>query len=698
MTTTEIFTGIKNWVLSKLSLKQDVINDLAAIRSGSQAGSTAVQPSDLSSYFNNASYDTNTHRINFYHGQNVVAYVDASPFIVDGMVNDVRIENGYLVIDFNTDSGKQDISIPLTDIFDPSNYYNKTQTDGLLAQKQDVIQDLSDIRSGASAGATAVQPEALSSTLTQTVAESGVFDLSSHNAVGGVLATYADLSSAITALNALESKYKYGGMSFKFVCSSDNKYVQFRLMNQNWSTIITDWQGVDDVPAAGSNNLVKSGGIAEYYGTYLKDPNYVKLLVDSSNIIIEGVDKQGFHQFAIGAKFGEIKTYSTDNPEYAIMLVDKYDKIIYAIRKNGEICSISDSSISSKEKAFLKDSVLEYPTSKYLPIMQSLKLTAINENTGGPDSGYSTLTLSVMSDIHNDTLSLKRYVDFTNQYKAYIDDSIILGDIAGSQWNQYTDWNSIIGYNTMLKVVGNHDVFNYDGNASPYSNRAHWAPASACYERYMYNIQNWNVNYQENKCYYYKDYPSANIRLIVMDFFHFDSEQASWLQSILYGENNQNSALSLGRHVLIATHIPEGADSSVFDFFDCNFNCKDSTSLHCNGTNNNLSIVDNFQNAGGIFICYLFGHEHRDFIGNYTNYPRQTFIIFPTGKQMNTWRDTIFTSGTIFENQFTIFSVDSNKRFIRLYRVGAEYDRNMIHKGSIVIDYHEDCRKVIAQY
>ena len=98
----------------------------------------------------------------------------------------------------------------------------------LLNGKQDVIQDLASIRSGASAGATAVQPEALSSTLTQTVAESGVFDLSAHNAVGGVLATYADLSSAITALNAIESKYKCGGMSIKFVQSSDNKYVQHR--------------------------------------------------------------------------------------------------------------------------------------------------------------------------------------------------------------------------------------------------------------------------------------------------------------------------------------------------------------------------------------------------------------------------------------------------------------------------------------
>ena len=34
-------------------------------------------------------------------------------------------------------------------------------------------------------------------------------------------------------------------------------------MNKNWSTVATDWQGVDNEPTAGSNNLVKSGGVAD---------------------------------------------------------------------------------------------------------------------------------------------------------------------------------------------------------------------------------------------------------------------------------------------------------------------------------------------------------------------------------------------------------------------------------------------------
>lgn len=83
------------------------------------------------------------------------------------------------------------------------------------------------------------------------------FDLSAYN--GG--ATYADLNAALTALNALPAAYKRGGMSMKFVLSSDNKYVQYRLMAQTFSTTESDWQGVDEEPSAGSDNLVKSGGV-----------------------------------------------------------------------------------------------------------------------------------------------------------------------------------------------------------------------------------------------------------------------------------------------------------------------------------------------------------------------------------------------------------------------------------------------------
>ena len=82
--------------------------------------------------------------VEFYHGGTggtVVFSYDASPFLIDGMVQNVEIKNvtisgesvTCLVISFNTDAGKQDINIPLTEIFDPSNYYNKTQIDNTVS-------------------------------------------------------------------------------------------------------------------------------------------------------------------------------------------------------------------------------------------------------------------------------------------------------------------------------------------------------------------------------------------------------------------------------------------------------------------------------------------------------------------------------------------------------------------------------------
>lgn len=94
---------------------------------------------DLAGYFDGAVYDSTTTRINFKHGNDVVAFIDASPFIVDGFVDDVEISGGNLVITFNTDAGKQPISIPLTDIFDPANYYTKNQVDTALGGKQDTL-------------------------------------------------------------------------------------------------------------------------------------------------------------------------------------------------------------------------------------------------------------------------------------------------------------------------------------------------------------------------------------------------------------------------------------------------------------------------------------------------------------------------------------------------------------------------------
>ena len=97
----------------------------------------------VSGYADAVKYNSTSKYVEFYHGgtggTKVFEY-DASPFLIDGMVQNVEIKNvtsgssqvTCLVVSFNTDAGKQDINIPLTEIFDPSNYYTTAQTDSAI--------------------------------------------------------------------------------------------------------------------------------------------------------------------------------------------------------------------------------------------------------------------------------------------------------------------------------------------------------------------------------------------------------------------------------------------------------------------------------------------------------------------------------------------------------------------------------------
>jgi len=113
-------------------------SDLAqAVKDSLGKADTAVQAhQDLSEYVNGAVYDSNAKSIKFKHDTTVLFEIDATAFIKDGMVDSVEISGGNLVISFNTDAGIEDIEIPLTNIFNPANYYDKTAADGRFVQKE----------------------------------------------------------------------------------------------------------------------------------------------------------------------------------------------------------------------------------------------------------------------------------------------------------------------------------------------------------------------------------------------------------------------------------------------------------------------------------------------------------------------------------------------------------------------------------
>lgn len=82
-----------------------------------------------------------------------------------------------------------------------------------------------------------------------------IYDVSARNN-GAIFESLQALLSSSNLNTLIPTSVRHGGMSIRFiqgsVPSSDNKYVQYRLMTNVWSTAVGDWQGIDDVPTAGS--------------------------------------------------------------------------------------------------------------------------------------------------------------------------------------------------------------------------------------------------------------------------------------------------------------------------------------------------------------------------------------------------------------------------------------------------------------
>ena len=117
----ETFDAIGN------TLTNEMNEELAGIGGGS------VDTSNLgASLF----YDSNTKRIELKNTSDaVISSIDATAFIKDGMLDSVTVSGGNLNFVFNTDAGKETISIPLSEFFDASAYYTKAEIDGTFLNK-----------------------------------------------------------------------------------------------------------------------------------------------------------------------------------------------------------------------------------------------------------------------------------------------------------------------------------------------------------------------------------------------------------------------------------------------------------------------------------------------------------------------------------------------------------------------------------
>lgn len=342
------------------------------------------------------------------------------------------------------------------------------------------------------------------------------------------------------------------------------------------------------------------------------------------------------------------------------------------------------------------------PENVVKPFLEAAVRKEISVSSGLPGN-VPNLVLLHYSDIHNDIVNLNRIIEFQKKYSSYLNDVLLTGDIAGGSWPDYSEsgFNNSI-YKGHLRIIGNHDVYNYNNSAieagKPYNDIDYWATEAEAYARYMEGIGNWGVTYQQDKCYWYKDYADQNIRLIGLDYMLWNNDQAEWLTNVL------TSAKTAGKYVICTVHAPIQATAGKKDIITempgvkCAFNS--ITDIAAGGEDAYKTAhlkamadaVQDFIDGGGNFVCWLCGHEHTDYCGVSTEYPDQIIIGISCAITSEYWSDITRVVREKSQDLFNIISFDTVTKTIRVFRIGANISRFMQKRESMCIDWeNKEC-------
>lgn len=320
------------------------------------------------------------------------------------------------------------------------------------------------------------------------------------------------------------------------------------------------------------------------------------------------------------------------------------------------------------------------------------------KNTPAP-GGYLTNTQPVsllwFSDIHADAVELGRIIKLRDKYSVLFDDAICTGDMVALRFSDGMDWwYNTSGSDGILMVIGNHDAL----AASSGYDWTNLKNESDQYDRYFApNISKWGCVYNSGKTYYYKDYTNQKVRLIVLNVMLTGTDktaQETWLADVL------ESARIAGLSVIVANHGPiEKADK-----IEGNFSSYDSggtgasTSSYTALSEDYLSLIQNFIDAGGEFICHIAGHSHIDRFLRSKAYPSQYCVVLDALSRYygNQYSDTQRTDNTKSQDLANVLVLDTSSKTVKIIRIGADMDHYCRQKHGMTFNYSTG--EILAEY
>ena len=295
-------------------------------------------------------------------------------------------------------------------------------------------------------------------------------------------------------------------------------------------------------------------------------------------------------------------------------------------------------------------------------------------------SSNKALTLLHLSDIHGDATTLNRIVADANEL-ASVDNIICTGDMVQAYASNISSWwNPVV-----MTAIGNHDTQVYGISG--------WVGLSVA-DRIAYYIapfeSNWGITRGEGESYYYKDYTTQGVRLIVIDVMLYyngggadATAQTAWLSNLLF------SAITSNLHVLIATHVPhKGSISRICSF--SRVGEPDYADVMNVGTPDEvINAVASAINNGLHFVGYISGHNHRDNVWDATGDGTQYMIsVAAASAQPGTWGQDSDSWRSETLDAWNLLTIDTEHTIVKIVRGGgANIDYLMRQREVISINY-----------
>lgn len=183
----------------------------------------------------------------------------------------------------------------------------------------------------------------------------------------GANATFAGIASPATNPGTPDGPVFY-------LASEGGTYTNFNAIELQDGLSVLTWNGswssqqilsIDDEPTAGSDNLVTSGGLVNYYGGYVENPEWRWVITDSEKHVVAGIKANGEIEWVLGvptpiknyikniittsletkedkvvgkglidSEFSNNVSYE-ENPEFATAEVDSEKKLLGGRKLNG---------------------------------------------------------------------------------------------------------------------------------------------------------------------------------------------------------------------------------------------------------------------------------------------------------------------------------------------------------------------------